>query len=267
MAKIRMKWTPLKADYPNSKKVNRLSFKAETLFIRLLASCDDHSNFDGEPTLLACKLYAERLRNGSIDMGDLVQMRNELVTNSLAILYESEGETYLHLPNNHKCLRSDIKKDIRYPDYTEVSVDKELTENDTDALRNCNENGSSNTTPIPITESDTTTIAEEVGDCKKISLKDKLALDLKLSKERKLFVETLNKILPPGTPGETMTFKNITDHLVGLVEAGSWNYSLFDEALAWAKHARHSNSVNKKGLFVAKVKKETGFKGQGKLLC
>ena len=154
MAK-REKWNPLKSSYIDSKKVNRCSFEAETLFIRLIAACDDNSNFDGNPSLLACKLYAEKIKHGTITFQQVEQMRNELVTNMLLVPYEVDGEQYLHIPNNKKFRRSDILPDIRFPNIPQVVLDKWFNENVTDSLRTCNENGSSQTNKtIPKTKTD-----------------------------------------------------------------------------------------------------------------
>ncbi len=185
MSKRRERWTPLKCGYIDSKKVNRLSFAAETLFVRLIACCDDNSNFDGDPTLLACKLFAERMRLGTVSVPDVERMRAELVANELVIPYEVDGESYLHIPNNRKVLRADIKPDIRFPDIPEdikkqwFTSKKELqndmfTDDSSESVSNPyrirTENGSSYTSTI--TETDTNnalkkTLSETVGAAEK----------------------------------------------------------------------------------------------------
>ncbi len=91
-----------------------------------------------------------------------------------------------------------------------------------------------------------------------------LRLDLKIAEKRKFFTEELNDIFHP-TQAEAVTFGRITRHLVKLVQA-SKDISIFNDALEWARAAKASDVANKKGLFVEKIKQETGFKGQRQLL-
>lgn len=80
------------------------------------------------------------------------QMCNELVAERLAIPYEVDGEHYLHIPNNKKFLRKDIKRDIRFPDIPQAVKNKWFTESVTDSVRMCNENGSSDSTTDATTQ-------------------------------------------------------------------------------------------------------------------
>ena len=63
------------------------------------------------------------------------------------------------------------------------------------------------------------------------------------------------------------TFANIAKHLVEQCQAGMLPVSIFGDAIGWAKQAKASTAANKKGLFVAKIKQETGFKAQSKMLA
>ncbi|MBN2209831.1 MAG: hypothetical protein JW709_00400 [Sedimentisphaerales bacterium] len=112
-------WTPLLCSYPSSEKINAVSFHAETLFTRLLAQCDDNGNFDGQPVRLLCKLYDRRFERGELTAEDVLHWRDELIEVGLVILYrgEPEGPELLHIVNCKKHLRSDIRADIRFPDY------------------------------------------------------------------------------------------------------------------------------------------------------
>lgn len=65
---------------------------------------------------------------------------------------------------------------------------------------------------------------------------------------------------------EAYTFARIGQHLCNRVEAGSLPVTIFDAVVGWAKEAKNSRAHNQKGLFVAKVKQETGFKGQDRLM-
>lgn len=138
MAK-REPWNPLLKSYPESEKINACSFEAETMFTRLIAKSDDNANYYGEPALLASYLYGHRLANGSITVGKTKRIRNELVTNKLLVMYESGGKTYIHVPNCKKSLRNDIKKDERFPEFTQDLAVKGHPESVTDPSRISNE--------------------------------------------------------------------------------------------------------------------------------
>ena len=94
---------------------------------------------------------------------------------------------------------------------------------------------------------------------------EKLELDLEIAEKAKFFCEEISRIFYT-TQGEARTFAKIAAHLVALVQTGKATISIFTDALEWARSAKASRVRNKKGLFVAKVKQETGFKGQRRLL-
>lgn len=119
MKKRESSWNPLLCSYPDSKKVNSVSFEAETLFTRLIAKCDDAANFDGRPSLMMCKLFAERLDRGQVTAARVEAWRNELIEAGLIVLYKANGDEYVHIANCKKCTRKDIKPDIRFPGFSE----------------------------------------------------------------------------------------------------------------------------------------------------
>ncbi|MDD5459741.1 MAG: hypothetical protein PHF37_10160 [Phycisphaerae bacterium] len=286
MAK-REKWNPLKSSYIDSKKVNRCSFEAETLFIRLIAACDDNSNFDGNPSLLACKLYAEKIKHGTITFQQVEQMRNELVTNMLLVPYEVDGEQYLHIPNNKKFRRSDILPDIRFPNIPQVVLDKwfnenvtdslrtcnenvtdslrTCNENVTDSLRTCNENGSSQTNKtIPKTKTDSQdNQTKEYSTCEILpqeepglekalvenSSTNPLILGLK-------FWELFEKKFSPMTNSENTTFHRLATYLA----QSNIEYDAVVSALNDSKAGK-----KKAALFVQLCKDRFGFSGMGKV--
>ena len=108
-------WNPLLKSFPESRKINSMSLGAETMFIRLLALCDDHANYYGDPRLLLAYAYGQRLANGTASVRKCTRWRDELVTANLVEPYEVDGHQYLHVINCKKMLRSDIKEDIRFP--------------------------------------------------------------------------------------------------------------------------------------------------------
>jgi len=109
-------WTPLLCSYPDSVKINKLSFEAETLYTRLLAQSDDRGNYDGDPVLIAAGVFRRRFRAGQVDIEKVQRWRDELVAVGLACLYEHDGETYIHLVGAKKFLRAARKRDYRYPE-------------------------------------------------------------------------------------------------------------------------------------------------------
>ena len=113
----RQPWNPLLCSYPDSDKIDKLSFEAETLYTRLIARSDDNANAPANPTLLMCMVFARRFESGLIDAAKTERLRNELVTVGLIKIYKSNSGEYLHILDCKKHLRADINLDIRYPLY------------------------------------------------------------------------------------------------------------------------------------------------------
>ena len=90
-------------------------------------------------------------------------------------------------------------------------------------------------------------------------------LDLRLVEAKKFFMGEIGKIFRPNQR-ESITFARITKHLVNLVQAGERDLGIFKDAIEWARQAKASTARSKKALFVAAVKKKTGFKRQERLL-
>lgn len=74
-------------------KINALSWMAEAWFWRLVVLADDYGNHPANWRLLA--VVASPVREVSAD--DARSMTLELVAQSLIVLYESEGQQYLHI--------------------------------------------------------------------------------------------------------------------------------------------------------------------------
>ncbi len=114
---------------------------------------------------------------------------------------------------------------------------------------------------IPNSISDSSS-ATPIGVCAKNLLLD---FDLGIAEKRAEFCRKINEIFRPNKR-EATTFANIALHLATQVQDGKADLDVFDRAIDWARKARKSRVANKKGLFVAKIKEETGFKAQKKLL-
>lgn len=98
-----------------------------------------------------------------------------------------------------------------------------------------------------------------------ISAQEILDLDLIIAGEKNFFMGRIEEILRPSRR-EARTFANITRYLVEQCQRGSLKPSIFKDAVEWAMQASSSYAANQKGLFVAKVKQETGFMSQKRLL-
>lgn len=79
------------------------------------------------------------------------------------------------------------------------------------------------------------------------------------------FIEGLEQKFHHISKDEATTFSRIAHHLSDQMLLGM-PIEVFDEALGWAESATTSGVKNPKGLWVAKVKEQTGFTGRGKLL-
>jgi len=110
-------WNPLLISYPESEKINNISPFAETFYTRLIAKCDDSANFFGDASLLLSYLYAIRWKKKQISKRKVAKLLKELVDVGLVYVYEVRGETYLHIIRCKKHLRSDINRDIRFPEH------------------------------------------------------------------------------------------------------------------------------------------------------
>ena len=128
MAKKREPFAPLLCSYPDSRKINSVSEGAEAMYCRLIAKCDDKGNFDGDPMLLLCKLYALRWTNKTMDVKKVKRYRDELVTAALLTRYECDNVEYLNIVNCKKSLRKDMALSIEYPacpESAQVPLEKE----------------------------------------------------------------------------------------------------------------------------------------------
>lgn len=113
----------------------------------------------------------------------------------------------------------------------------------------------SNSTPTSLLEIDKKNSPESGG----------LGLNKELKIRAMLFGEELDAVFPRISRDEATTFLRIAQHLSEEVLLGA-PITIFDNALSWAKESMSSNARNPKGLFVAKVKEQTGFTGRGLLL-
>jgi len=129
-------YNPLLKNYPDSVRINRVSIGAETLYTRLLARSDDYGDYDADPRLILAGLYGKRWKNRQVSELKIKKWVDELEVVNLVIRYQVDDDIYLHLVDCFKTLRSDIKRDVRYPKYSpELLINTGLPVHGTDTGR------------------------------------------------------------------------------------------------------------------------------------
>jgi len=122
-------WTPLLKNFPQSRKLNAVSMGAENLFLRLLARCDDHSNYYGDAKIVCARVFSDRWANGEVSVDDVAGWLKELASKELVAFYKDNGDRFLHVVNNKKMLRKDIKEDLRFPPVSEEISERYRSDN------------------------------------------------------------------------------------------------------------------------------------------
>lgn len=116
--------------------------------------------------------------------------------------------------------------------------------------------------------SSTTTLnpKEDIGIDKENPDKDlELELQKIIQKEAMLWSDAIEKLWVLNK-NELKTFTNVRLHLMEKAKSEPKIHEFFERTIAWAKQAHGSQVENTKGLFIKKLKEETGFQGNGKLL-
>ena len=228
--------------------VSRCSPTARGIWLDLLCAIHELRNsgkITGTPIELAriCRCTAD----------EFVDAANELRATKTAVV-TVRGNRYTIVNRRMKRGAKPVQKSCRNP-----SIPKERRGLKPGGLKACGNNKAPPSIPKPTASSFSN--AKPIGDCARKLLIDKLAV----GDEAKRFCLALNDIFKPN-PREAKTFANIAYFLAERVSEGD-SPALFSDALRWAREASQARGVkNKKGLFVAKVKKELGYKAQRKLL-
>lgn len=116
--------------------------------------------------------------------------------------------------------------------------------------------------PIPNTKTNTLTDIKKIKSERSQKI---LELDLKIAKGRNHLCNEIDNIFYLNAR-EKNTFARAIAHIVKRCQVGELDISIFYKAVDWAKIAANTNSGKEKGLFIAKIKKETGFTAQKLLL-
>jgi len=240
-------WNPLLISYPESEKVNKITPFAETLYTRLLAKCDDRANFYGDVALILAHLYSIRWKRRQINKGKVAKLLSELLREKLVYLYTVRDETYLHIINCKKHLRSDINRDWRFPQHPildgDVSVDvSNHVPTTVRQARDAPTNTNTNTDTYTYTTEEkninlsfclreikkilTTMGLVNVGDC------DRYALEIHNAGLTDKDVEAAAKIaIEKAGNGQTKG----SEYLGGIVGQGGWTRELQTEALKYMR--------------------------------
>lgn len=107
----------LKETVCTSPEIEELSDAAESLFYRLMVTCDDFGRFDARPAVVASKCYPLRRKMTNFKIGRLLA---EIIDVGLAALYSVEGRPYSQIVNwsKHQRVRASASK---FPALTEGS--------------------------------------------------------------------------------------------------------------------------------------------------
>lgn len=132
-------YNPLLKSYPDSDRVNAVSEGAEVLYCRLIAASDDAGRYYGDANWVLSKLFTARSIAGTVTAEDMESRLRELERAEVGLIrrYRVSGMTYLEMPNVYKTLRTDVKRDVRFPDPPEVVESSDVT----DPGRTRNESG------------------------------------------------------------------------------------------------------------------------------
>lgn len=90
-------WNPLLRSLPDSRKLAGVSWAAEALYLRLLASTGDDGLAPAHPLEVLTAALGERARRGQVTLDDVAGWLDELEAAALLRRYEADGRPYLAL--------------------------------------------------------------------------------------------------------------------------------------------------------------------------
>jgi hypothetical protein len=83
----------IKESICTSENIDQLSAFQETMFYRLIVTCDDYGRMDARPKILAAKLFPLKdIRTSQIEEG-----LRALTSAELVIIYEVDGKPFLQM--------------------------------------------------------------------------------------------------------------------------------------------------------------------------
>lgn len=159
-------WNPLLKSYPDSDRINGVSMGAEVLYTRLIAQSDDAGRYYGEPRWVLARLFTARMIASQVCEQDIAGWLEELERAELIVRYQAEGGAFLELVNVKKCLRRDVKPEIRFPCRSECGTrsTQVRTASVTDSARARDESGTLDPEPYPDPEKTHAIAAPSAGE-------------------------------------------------------------------------------------------------------
>ncbi len=109
-------------DWTDSENIDKLSFQAEVLFVRLFMKADDYGCYHANPKLLNASLFPLK----SIREADITRWLTECQDSGLIALYENSGKKYLFIKNFGQRLRT-MKRKFPEPDINNPVSDLSAT--------------------------------------------------------------------------------------------------------------------------------------------
>lgn len=107
-------------DWTDSERIDKISFQAEVLLIRLMMKADDLGAYHANPKLI--NSFCFPLKN--IRETDISRWLQELVSAGLIALYDADNKSFLHIINFGQRLRT-VKP--KYPQISDTKILKNMT--------------------------------------------------------------------------------------------------------------------------------------------
>jgi len=118
-------------DWTDSKNVDVLSFFDEVLFTRLIMKADDFGNFNYSPVIVKSLCFP---RKDNLKTSDVADALKNLEAANLITVYQSDGDTFLHIRNFKQRLDKAKRRYPKEPDNDSVSVDNDSVSVDNDSF-------------------------------------------------------------------------------------------------------------------------------------
>jgi hypothetical protein len=111
--KINMPQRFLKPGITNSSRWNRVSFKAQSLFVRLLTLVDDFGRYDGRPSVIwgyCFSVWNEEHPNDAVSAQETAALCQQLAAEDLIEIYEADGKKVVQIIQWTERARSNTSK-------------------------------------------------------------------------------------------------------------------------------------------------------------
>jgi hypothetical protein len=141
----------------NSELWNKVSFPAQSLFVRLLTLVDDYGRYDGRSAVIWAESFAvwnDQNPTDAIDLQQCDKLLQQLAATRLITVYTAESKRVLQINQWQERIRDGVKEKWPKPQQNEVlqQDDKKLQQNSGELLPS---SSSSSSAPITIDQSPT----------------------------------------------------------------------------------------------------------------